>query len=45
MRISAAANKAPAGGLGGVIDIVAIIEAVPLGAAGIACTERVDASS
>ena len=45
MRISAAANFAPAGGLGGVIETEAIMGEVAFGGPGILCTVNVDASS
>jgi hypothetical protein len=45
MRISAAAQTAPAGGFAGMIEAVEMTEAVPLGAVGIFWTDSVDASS
>lgn len=45
MRISAAAKIASCGGSGGVIETEAMMEDVPLGAAGMAWTESVELSS
>lgn len=45
MSISAAAKSAPAGGFGGMMETLAIMLEVPLGAAGMGCTVRVEESS
>jgi hypothetical protein len=45
MRISAAAQTALAGGLAGMMETVEMVEEVPLGAEGMAWTDRVDANS
>lgn len=45
MRISAAAKRAPCGGLGGVIKADAMMVDVPLGAGGISWTVSVELSS